>query len=117
MLFMGSQMAGEVSLNKLSYDTDALRNASFPPTPPWRRVATGSWGTSPFNSLASEHLFPQGRERGGNTCEEHRAGTDHAGKVPKRVGDPLVSLHWLALNSTDQYSVHKAPLKTYQFPI
>lgn len=38
------------------------------------------------------HLFPQGRERGAdrgeNTCEEHRAGINHAGKVPKRVGVP-----------------------------
>lgn len=34
-------------------------------------------------------LFPQGRERGGLTEGEiHRAGINHAGKVPKRIGVP-----------------------------
>lgn len=30
----------------------------------------------------------RGADRGGNTCEEHRAGINHAGKVPKKIGVP-----------------------------
>lgn len=30
----------------------------------------------------------RGADRGGNTCEEHTAGINHAGKVPERVGVP-----------------------------
>lgn len=41
---------------------------------------------APMESVGQ--LFPQGRERGGNTCEEHRAGINHAGEVPERAGVP-----------------------------
>lgn len=73
--------------------------------------------------VGGQQLFPQGRERGGlrggNSCEEHTAGTNHAGKVPKRVGVslwcPCTGCHSTAQTNTRR--VHKAPLKTYQFPI
>lgn len=32
----------------------------------------------------------KGADRRGNSCEEHRAGINHAGKVPKRAGVPGV---------------------------
>lgn len=54
-------------------------------------------------------LFPQGRERGGLTegkipVRNTEQVLTMLGKYQKGWGYPLVSLHWLALNSTDQYS-------------
>lgn len=60
-------------------------------------------------------------ERGADRGEipvRNRAGINHAGKVPKRVGVPSGVP---ALAGIEQHRpilrVHKAPLKTYQFPI
>lgn len=72
-------------------------------------------GTSAFNSLSSEQLwsvgqlFLQGKERGGLAEGEIPVRNTQQvlimlGKYQKGLGYPLVSLHWLALNSTDQYS-------------
>lgn len=54
-------------------------------------------------------LFPHGRERGGLTegkipVRNTEQVLTMLGKYQKGLGYPLVSLHWLALNSTDQYS-------------
>lgn len=102
-----------------------LRNASFPPTPPWRTVATGSWGTSPFNSLPSEQLWSEWgscSHRAGREGEIPLRNTDQVlimlGKYQKGLGAfwcPCTGWHWTA--QTNIQRVYKAPLKTYQFPV
>lgn len=123
-------MAGELSLNKLSWEIDALYwgNASFPPTLPWRKGGHRLLGNQPLQLLVLRAALSEW-----GSCSSHRAGREGGwlreiavrntervlimlAKYPKGLDAlwcPCPGWHWTAQT---QYS-QSAQSSTYNIPV